>query len=313
MKKLTLALTMLMGVLASCSDENETPVTQTETIPMAVKTNIAQSRAMISGTSLPDKSEMGVTLVENKDDATKYDGLTDGYYNVQYKASGTVPEQSWTAVDKPIYLSATDGKAVAYYPYKATETDYKALTVETQTQIDYLYSGWFKPISNSNPEATFEMKHALTGIRINLKKGSYTAAGVVEEIRIESEGFGIEGKLDASTGKITDVTVGEVNSYMMRPAFEQFTLRDDYFQGTLLMVVPVADKLANVTITVGADGKKYQASGIMSAAFLQGNIYTFELTLNNTALVVSGEVSVTKWVEDDSATTGNGGVLQPVS
>lgn len=73
----------------------------------------------------------------------------------------------------------------------------------------------------------------MTGIRIRLKKGTYTAAGVVKEIRLASSAFGTEGKLNASTGKITNVTVGEVNTYMMRPAFEEFTLVDDAYQSTL--------------------------------------------------------------------------------
>ena len=312
MKKIFWILPCLAGLFASCADD-EGFTKQENSVPLQVNTYVTDSRAMISGTALPDKASLGITLVENKEDATKYDGLTAGYYNIEYKASGEKPNQIWTAVDTPIYLSATDGKAVAYYPYNINENDYKALTISAMNQVDYLYSGWVKPISNSNPDATFEMKHAMTGIRIRLKKGSYTAAGTVKEIRISSTAFGTEGKLDASTGKITNVTVGEVNSYMMRPAFEQFALNTDYYLSTLLMAVPVDNTTGNVTIKVGVDDKQYEAEGLMNSPFLKGNIYTFELTLNNTALQVSNEVSVSPWVEDDSsASTGNGGVLSPI-
>ena len=312
MKKLTIALTVLMGVCSSCSQDNETTAVYDHATPMSVVTDIVQSRAMISNTSLPDKAELGVTLVENKDGATQYDGLTDGYCNVLYRANGNAPAQTWTAVDKPIYLSATDGKAVAYFPYNSSQSDYKTLTVQADGQIDYLYSGWFKPISNSTPEAKFEMKHALTGICINLKKGTYTAAGKVEEIRIESPAIGIEGNLDASTGKVTNVTKGEVNTDMMNPAFKKFTL-EETSHGTMLMVVPIDGQIPEVTITVGVDGKQYLATGKISLPLKQGNVYTFDLTLNNTALEVSGEVSVIPWVVDDSASTDNGGVLQPTN
>ena len=79
------------------------------------------------------------------------------------------------------------------------------------------------------------------------------------------------------------------------------------------MAVPVDNTNANVTITIGVDDKQYQAEGLMATPFLMGNIYTFELTLNNTALQVSGEVSVSPWIEDEtSASTGNGGVLSPI-
>lgn len=79
------------------------------------------------------------------------------------------------------------------------------------------------------------------------------------------------------------------------------------------MAVPVDNTNANVAITIGVDNKQYKAEGIMKTPFLKGNIYTFELTLNNTALQVSGDVSVSPWVEDETSTsTGNGGVLSPI-
>ena len=313
MKKLLMILPCLAVAFTSCSND-EVPVSDNnEQAILQVNTSVSGSRAMISDTSLPDKSSLGVTLVENKDDATNYDGLTAGYFNIEYKANGNKPAQTWTATNKPIYLSATNGKAVAYYPYNADENDYKSLTISASNQVDYMYSGWVKPISNSNPEATFEMQHAMTGIRVRLKKGTYTAAGVVKEIRLASSAFGTQGKLNAATGKITDVTVGEVNTYMMRPAFEEHTLVTDGYKSTLLMAVPVDNTNDNVTITVGVDGKQYQAEGIMDTPFLKGNIYTFELTLNNTALQVSNEVSVSPWLEDETSTsTGNGGVLSPL-
>jgi hypothetical protein len=74
MKKLLLLLPCLAAAFTSCSDESPVDNPNEQAI-LQVNTYVGSSRAMISDTSLPGGSSLGVTLVENKDDATNYDGL----------------------------------------------------------------------------------------------------------------------------------------------------------------------------------------------------------------------------------------------
>ena len=315
MKRMKYLLPCLVMAFSACSDESEPvqPATDTDNVAMTVKTEIVGSRAMITDSRFPAGSALGITLVENKTNVFTYDGLTDGYYNVQYIARGTYPDQTWGPADEPIYLSATDGRALAYYPYSVDETDFKALTLKANGQTDYMYSSWVAPINNLLSEATFQMNHAMTGIRISLKRGSYTGEGEVKEIRLTSLGIGVEGTLDATTGIISDVKVGEVNTYMMKPLFEKFQVESDDYTHTLLMAVPVPSVKDDLKITVVIDDRTYEAEGIMAEAFVSGKMYTFKLSLENTALVVSGQVDITDWIEDTTASTSNGGVLKPTA
>ena len=312
MKKIIQLLPCLALTLFSCSEDVEFTQAEVESKALTVRTEIAgSSRSMITDTHFPDGSSLGVTLVENKDGVLSYDGLTEGYYNVQYRSRGIYPDQVWTAVDKPIYLSATDGRAIAYYPWDEDEDDFTSLPLLANGQTDYMYSDWAKPINNLNSNALFNMKHAMAGIRISLVRGSYTGRGSVSVIRLSSTALGVEGTLNASTGAITDVRTGEINTYMMQPVFQSFTVTDDYTD-TLLMGVPVPGQKDDVLITVEVDGHVYQIKGLMTQSFASGNMYTFKLTLDNTALSISEEVVITDWIEDTTASTENGGVLSPV-
>lgn len=311
MKKLFYILPCLALAFASCSNDTDADMVKADT-PLRVNTYIPGSRAMITETSMPDGASMGITVVKNVSNAVDYDGMTEGYTNIEYKASGEVPDQSWTAVGTPIYLSATEGKVVAYYPYKEGQDDYNNIVMSAAEQEDYMYSGWVSPVSNANSEAKFEMKHAMTGVRVRLKKGNYTLAGKVTEIKMQSDAFGVEGTLDAITGTIKDVVAGEINTNMLGDDFSEFTLLSDLYTSTLLMAVPVLNTVADINFTIEVDTKKYQAVGKLTVPMVKGNIYTFDLILNNTALSISSEVSVTPWLDDEeSASTENGGVLVP--
>lgn len=314
MKRINYLLPCLALGLLSCSDDNTSPQQESVSKAMTVKTEIrGSSRAMITDTHFQSGSALGITLVDNKDGVLTYDGLTEGYYNVKYVSSDTYPNQIWTAADKPIYLSSTDGRAVAYFPYADEEDDFTALTIKANGQTDYMYSEWVKPINNLSSEAMFEMKHAMAGIRISLKRGSYTGAGSVSDIRLTSSALGVSGTLNAADGTISDVTTGEINTYMLQPVFTSFNVTADDYTPTLLMAVPVPGVRDDVSISVTIDGHVFQAKGLMVQPFYSGNIYTFKLTLDNTALSISDEVSITPWLEDDTASTDNGGLLTPVS
>lgn len=323
MKKNLLWVAGVAILMASCNNESENivPVKPEGRVAMTVKTNVMKSRAMITGTSLADGDEIGVTLVEMPEigqaHGATYDGLgvDDGYWNVKYYATGDGDEQTWTS-DAPIMLSSTLGQAVAYYPYAGTQNDYKALEITSEGQTDYLYSGWEDAdgINNAAPTTTFVMKHALSAVRLTLKRGSYTYTGEVTAASISSEGFGVEGSLDASTGEITGVTGNAAVTTAMNNDFTALTIPTLTTESvnTLLMVVPVQGVAVDAVnglgmdIEVTIDGKQYTLTGKMTEEFKSGYIYNFELTLNNTALKVT-KVSVTPWEEE----TAVGGDLNP--
>ena len=283
--------------LAACTDEDDNIVSQST--PLQVQTTLTQARSVITDTAFGDGQSIGITLVDNTDGATAYEGKTEGYTNVPYTSSETGQSQTWGA-QNPIMLSPTVGKAVAYYPYAQANADYKAIPVTAQGQTDYMYSGWTDAdgISNADAKATFVMQHALSAIRITVKKGSYSQTGSLSAISLTSDGFGVSGTLNAATGALAGVAAAEVNS-TMNPDFATANITAEGLSN-ILMVVPTGVAEAKpMTVTVTIDGKQYAAQANMTEPVTQGKIYSCELTLNNTQLNVT-KISVTPWNEKET-------------
>lgn len=246
------------------------------------------SRSIQKGTYLPENSSIGVTLVET--DGTDYDNI--GYSNVKYTAVGTEESQKWTGESK-VMLSSTEGKAVAYYPYSSSVTDITKIPVETESQTDYMYSGWASGLSNATPTVNFKMKHALSAVSVTIIKGTYTGTGKVSGISMTSDGFGKTATMDAGTGLLADVKdAGSSISWS-----GEYTMTGEG-NTTELMVVPNGLEGKGVTFSFTIDGKDYTASGTMEGKFEQGYMYGYTLTMNGTEMTVS-PVTVNEWTVTD--------------
>ena len=262
--------------------------------PLSVDVNARDitARAPIHGTALPDAASIGISLLA--EDGTVYDGVT--YANLKYTASGTAPDQTWSTPDIPT-LSSTSAKLVAYYPW-ADGTDYTAVPVETDTQIDYMYSKWLTGLSNANPNASIVMQHALTAVRVALVKGDFTADVDVSSVSVKSPAFATAGLLDATTGALSGLTgTGEAVTVTADfPLTAQAT-------NVEVMAVPDVSVVSGVTtVTTQIGDRKYSVNINFTESYKQGYIYTYTLTLNNTGMEMTS-VAVTPWQE---GTTGSG-------
>ena len=152
----------------SCNDEEFADSTR-KPLQLSVTANAPLvSRAIINDTYLPDGSQIGVTLTAT--DGSAYDN--QDFYNLAYSASGTGAEQVWSSAT-PASLSTTSGKVIAYYPYNGSEElDLTAIPVETASQTDYMYAKPVTGIDFTSADINLNMQHAMTDIRINLKKGT---------------------------------------------------------------------------------------------------------------------------------------------
>ena len=164
------------AVFTACSDDTYVNRIDGQPLQIAVHTdNPESSRAVIDGGYLPDASSIGVTLTAV--DGSAYDG--QAFTNMQYTAAGVGSAQTWST-DVPVSLSGTLAKITAYYPYNgADDLDLTAIPVETASQTDYMYAKPVTGLSLVSPVADLTMQHALTDIRINVKKGTYTGTGEV--------------------------------------------------------------------------------------------------------------------------------------
>lgn len=204
--KLAVALTALAVTVftASCNDEDLTDAGRSY-LQLSVTTDTpVLSRAIVNDKYLPDKADIGVTLTAT--DGSAYDGMD--FINLKYTASGWGDAQTWSS-ETPASLSTTTGKVVAYYPHNpdiTTVAGLAAIPIETASQTDYMYAKPVTGINFTSAQTGITMQHALTNIRINLKKGTYTGPGNVGKVSVKSPGFATNATMHAETGALAGVT-----------------------------------------------------------------------------------------------------------
>jgi len=240
------------------------------------------SRALITDEYITSGS-IGVTLVD--DGGAKYDNVT--YSNLQY----TYSAGAWTpvgGVTTPL-LTATVGKAAAYYPF-VPDVPVTAVPVTVSEQQDVLYSGWVSDISVAKPEALFHMQHALAAVRLVLKKdASYVPEATATEVTVTSDDFYPTATLDATSGDLTPT--GEAGATVTSGTGSWAVTTGG--TGVDLLVIPggVAQK---ITFSATIGGKKYTATTPAAVTLARALIHTYTLTLSAQGMTV-GEVSVEPW------------------
>lgn len=97
-----------------------------------------------------------------------------GDVNIPFTFDG----RRWKA-EKQVEVTA-EQKVSAYYPYNVQYTDMTAIPVDITTQEDYMYGEG--GVSVEKPSAVLVMKHALSLVRILIKKNDYTGDGMVDAV-----------------------------------------------------------------------------------------------------------------------------------
>ena len=290
-------ITGMVGLLTACTsalDEHTTLVTNVQPLAVQVST-LPVAKGQITETYLPDGAELGLFIRNNA--GASYD--SQGLLPVKYTATGTDEAQTWTAeLDQGIQLSATQGKAYAFYPYVATELTTLKVPI-TNDGTDWMYAS--EPannLSNQNPQAQFTMGHAMTIIRWKLKKGDYHDPGVITSVSMSSSGLAKEANMDLEAANVTDYN--QVGSEIT--AENVGTLNETPI--TIPLWAISTGEESTVSIQISADGNIYTAT-TPTMTYQQGKIYEYTLTLNSKVLDISA-VSIQEWEILDQGTTAPG-------
>ena len=180
--------------LSGCNNEELVDLGDSATtLKVSVIANDPITKAIFTDGFLPDKSSIGVALLNADEKALE--NVNYNYTNVKFTASGENEGQLWEP-EAEVYLTKTIGTAYAYYPYSEIVTDVSAIPVSTTGQSDYLYAKHTN-LSTTATTATFGMKHALAVISLNVVKGSYPGAGVMTLAAVRGPGICTGGKLNA--------------------------------------------------------------------------------------------------------------------
>lgn len=281
-----LGLGCLASVLACSDDAQWVDHTAQLQVSVAISDGIL-TKGLVEGTSFDNGAKIGLYLEGVS--ATAYDGYS--YKNVCFTSSIVDEVQSWSG--GPILLSSTKGKVFCYWPFKEEGyADYTAVPITAADQIDYLYSGWHTEVSNANAALSVTMKHALTAVQFNMKRGDYTGVGNLTDVKIASEGLGATGNLDFSTGALSNVTVGEI----ALTGLDANLVADPAYEAKLLALPMGLEQAKPIQASFTIDGKVFPIELSVTEPCAAGSKYVYEITLNSLGLVVQ-RVTVTKWAD----------------
>lgn len=287
-----MAMTVVNVTFTACTSEQEEQILDLPSSQSMLKLNvntaeITAARALIESTYLPDKSEIGVTLLAT--DGNSYDGKS--YTNIKFAAAGTEESQTWTGSSN-ILLSATAGNVYAYYPYSSSVTDITKIPVETDSQTDYMYATKVSDIYDGEPNANIKMNHALAAIRFALKKGTYTGTGTVTSVSVKSSAVATGASMNSKDGSLNSFTGSDAEISVTKGI--SLTTSE---QNADVIVVPTGTNAA-LTLKVVIDGKSYSVT-TDALSLSKGNIYKYTVTVNSTSLDLSG-VTVGDWSYNSS-------------
>ena len=221
--------------LAACNSD-DTDLQMVQPLQLCVSTGVSESRAVVDGWFLPEGGQLGVSLVAA--DGSIYDGKS--YNNIPYTATGNGYDtpQTWSCTGSVVpSLSTTLGKAVAYYPYNESVTDLTAIPIETASQTDYMYSGWYSYLYYATRKANLTMNHAMAVIKAKIKKetlGSYTQ---LVSIQITGDMIGSSAILNATDGTLSSISgLGEPILVLREDGLN--IIEDDVYLTVEMLVIP---------------------------------------------------------------------------
>lgn len=270
-------------VMTACSEESDPVPIGPASLRVIAYTDALTAKGLITTNTLPDQSELGITVVDES--GSTYGGLD--YTNLFYRADGSGESQTWNPVDGlGAQLTETVGTVYAYYPYQA-DASFTAVPVDATTETDYLVAKPSDPVNKLAATASLTLKHALAVVRLTVRKNSeFTGTGLFKQATITSTGFGNVGTLNAMTGA---VAVTDAGTACFRYCEESLTTTGQDYD---IMVVP-SETAADMKIALAIDDKSYEVT-VPNTTILQGKVCGWTLTVGRSSLIVDG-ATVAGW------------------
>ena len=236
--------------LAACNSD-DTDLQMVQPLQLCVSTGVSESRAVVDGWFLPEGGQLGVSLVAA--DGSAYDGKS--YNNIPYTATGNgydIP-QTWSCTGSVVpSLSTTLGKAVAYYPYNESVTDLTAIPIETASQTDYMYSGWYSYLYYATPKANLTMNHAMAVIKVKVYKADIAYTNIVS-MTVHGDMIGSSAILNATDGTLSSISgLGESITIKKEDGLK-VTEDDEYITVEMLVIPDSSITSGDLVINVRVD------------------------------------------------------------
>lgn len=290
------ALLLTLGAIgvASCSQEEDNAVMQEDSNLLKIRTSIADTRGVITGTTFQDGDEIGVCVTTPDGQA-----YTDHSLNIRATYSGG----SWK-LDRDVVLTDEEAFVYAYYPYNKNATDSVDIYLNPTTtpeQTDYL-QGSCLGLNINNTTANIQFKHVLTRLTLAVTKGANDVGeGVISRVRIENNHtlltmqpsgtlvpfyadiLGTEGKMCIKTGGVRKTSPGGANRVELSI---NGTINTSTAQYIDFLVFPYEDDSETIKLIDGVkgfitiDGSDYSFTLDGHPTWGVGQQYTYPIIIN---------------------------------
>ena len=305
------ALLMLGAIgFASCSQDDDVVIQEKGNL-LKIRTSVADSRGVITGTTFQQGDEIGicVTTVDGHD-------YTGNSQNIRATYTGS----DWR-LERDVELREDEAVVYAYYPYNANVTDSIDIYLNPTTvpeQTDYL-QGSCQGVSIDNTMANIRFNHALTRLTFSVTKGlNDVGEGVISRVRIENKLMYYRGQYVGERPKKRDTKIATRGKMSIKTGEKRkITSEEDYFveipvnctintseaQNIDVLLLPVSYSSLQISTWSGGginviltiDGKEYEfplsakathgtgGSIVSTYSWESGQQYTYPITLTRTS------------------------------
>lgn len=287
--------------LASCSSENDGPVTPGSSDAPRFSATISASQSRAFDTTWENGDAIGISCVT--------DGKT--YTNVAYSTTGDGNFNIVTPGTEIYYPDNNEVTFTGYYPYTANTASYGADTWNqaNQKSFDFL---WAQATGKkSAPNVAFSFAHKMAKVNITIKKGADVSFEEVKAAVLSLEGFRHEGSFNVADGSATATGNASIFDFANAATDDHNApLKVDETAETVtysLIFFP-QEFTAGLPFTVTIVGKQsFSAALDFTAAnatkdaeakneWVAGRQYNLSVTLNKTSMTVKG-CTIQPWDE----------------
>lgn len=291
------ALLFSLALFASCSSEIAESVSSQGSV-LQVKTDIANTRAIITGTTFSKGDSIGVCVLNAAGNLYTANSL-----NMPATYDGT----QWK-FESPLKLTTDAATVFAYYPYRSGVSS--SLTVDitpnaTTGQPDFLYAKPTSAVNADNPVATLHFNHLLSRITFQIAKSSAdTGTGALTSISLgnstDATVIATQGTADIKTFTI----VPTANTAAKIKQTVNNTLSTTAVNIDLLVIPTTINNNAELTLTI--DSKEYTVK-IPSITWTAGKQYTYPVTVNRTSSTTVSlsidQPDINPWINNAGSST----------
>ncbi|GHU64136.1 hypothetical protein FACS1894123_08330 [Bacteroidia bacterium] len=282
-KFLAMAAIAATVTMTSCSNDDEA-VNNSDRVEVKFSTgNIAnvQTRAF---DQTWENDSIGIYMVKETPGTLAAENILENAANIRYNsAAGGAGAVAFNAHSTTIYYPVSGNvKFIAYYPYRASLTDYKLpinlSNQSNQSAIDLLYAPAGTAYSKTSPNAALPFEHKLVKLVFNISNG----AGVTSPLTNLTVAIGNQqttGELNLVNGEVIPSAAGTtaINALVSN--------------GGATAEAIVLGGFPNDKFTfINAAGETFEAA-VPDATFERGKKYTYTVTLTKATAVITGSIA----------------------